>query len=195
MISRILSGCFARSPHFVAASLLGGTVLLTPLAVSVAEAQATPPVEECNQFADVVNRNQAILEAFETEINNFSRNASQAETLEEIRSAASQYVDAVDEVTDNLSGLVTDLEALSFSDNQLSTYRTDYVAVVSGFNSALSIVSSAMGGVAEADSESALSESLQAVQTDTVEAVDQIEGLATDESEIIDNVNEYCGAS
>ena len=195
MISRLLLRWIARSPHLLAASFLSGMFLLATSTFRAAQAQSNPPVAECNQFADVVNRNQEILAAFETEINNFSDNASQAESLEDIQSAASQYVDAVDEVTSNLGTLATDLESITFSDNQLSTYRANYVAVISGFNDALSIVSEAMGNVAGSESEAELSESLEAVQTDTVEAVGQIEELATGESDIIDGVNDYCGAS
>jgi DNA repair ATPase RecN len=195
MSARNLSRCWARSPHLFALSLLGGSLLFTTSPFRAAHAQSPPSVAECNQFADVVNRNQEILAAFESEINTFSDNASEAETLEDIRSAATQYVEAVDAVTENLSILSTDLEALAFSDDRLSTYRTDYVAVVAGFNDALSIVSEAMSRVATAESETALAENLEVVQTDTTAAADQISDLADDESDIIGGVNDYCGAS
>jgi hypothetical protein len=160
----------------------------------MAQAPSTPPVEECNQFAEVVNRNQAIFESFEAEINNFSSNVSQAETLDEVRSAASRYVSAVDEVTASLDALVVDLEALSFTNDGLTDYRTDYVEIVSGFSSSLDTVGNAMGEVAESESETALAENLETFQSETVDAVGQIQSLATDEAAIISGVNEYCGA-
>lgn len=195
MISRIFSGRLWRSPRLLTASVVASVGVWAIAPQWSAKAQSAPPVEECNQFAEVVNRNQTIFEAFEREINSFSDNVSQAETLDEIRAAASQYVSAVDDVTVNLETLATDLEDISFSDNDLAAYRNDYVAVVSGFNNALEIVSAAMAGVAASSTDAELSENLEAVQTDTTEAVDQIENLAAEEASLIAGVNDYCGAN
>lgn len=194
MISKILWAWATRVSPFVKVSGVAGAGILTCTFPLTAQAQPTPPVEECNQFAEVVNRNQTIFESFEAEINNFASNVSQAETLEAVRSAASQYVSAVDEVTASLDTLVTDLEALNFSDDGLMNYRADYVTVVSGFSNSLDTVGSAMGDVAESESESALAENLEAFQTETLDSVAQVETLAADEAVIISGVNEYCGA-
>lgn len=167
----------------------------TSLAGTVALAQAFPDVEECNQFADSVNRNQTIMEQFEAEIAVFAENAATAETLSEITAAATQYVAALDEVTNNLDSLSTDVAALAFEDTQLTDYRDDYVDVVVGFNNALAIVSEAMTQVAAAETDEQLSASLAGVADDTSAAIEQIEVLAVDESELIDNVNDYCGAA
>lgn len=178
----------------VAAGILFAGLFAPPIPV-IAQAQTIETIEECNQFADLVNRNQEILEAFEVEINRFSANAVEAETLDEIRQAASQYVAAVNEVTDNLATLATDLEGLAIADGELSIYRDDYITVVSGFSEALDVVSGAMAGVADAASEAELSENLDAVQTDTTEAIEQIDELAIDESDLLNDFNAYCGAS
>lgn len=162
-------------------------------AESSALAQAEGILSECNQFAESVNRNQTIMDTFESEIETFATNAAAAETLEEITAAASQYVDAVDAVTDNLSSLATELEALTFADDQLADYRSEYVSVVTGFNTALNVVGAAMAEVAAAESQAELSNSLTAVTDDTATAVEQIENLAVDESNLIDGVNSYCG--
>jgi uncharacterized phage infection (PIP) family protein YhgE len=143
----------------------------------------------------VINQNQAILSEFEVEINNFAQNASQAETLDDIKAAATQYVEAVESVTDNLEGLVTELEGLAIADTQLSTHRNDYVTVVGGFNEALGIVSTAMNGVATTASEAELPDRLDTLQTDTNAAVAQIEQLAATESDVVNNINLYCGAT
>jgi len=167
------------------------------LAIGVAEqgaiAQSTPPVEECNQFADVVNQNAAIMAAFEEEIANFTQNASQAETLADIKSVARQYVDAVDVVIDNLDGMIDDLEGLSLTDDQLVTRRDEYATVVAGFNEALTLVTEAMTGVAETETETELVERIEVVQVDTIAAAEQIEQLAIEEADIIQDVNTYCG--
>ena len=193
MTLKTLFACGLRSPALLTGILAAG--FFAPTTPAIAQAQTIATIEECNQFADVVNRNQEILEAFEAEINRFSANATEAETLDEIRQAASQYVDAVDEVTDNLAALATELDGLAIADGELSIYRDDYVIVVSGFSEALEVVSGAMAGVADAESEAELSENLEAVQTDTTDAIEQINELAIDESDLVNDVNVYCGAS
>lgn len=160
---------------------------------SAAWAQSGAIIEECNQFADGVNRNQEIMNTFEAEITTFAENAAAAETLDEITGAASQYVDAVEGVTDSLDTLAGDLEELAFTDEQLIDYRDDYVEIVAGFNTALIVVSDAMTTVAAAETEDQLSDSLKAVGDETAVAIGEIETLAIGESELIDGVNAYCG--
>ncbi|MEM9116571.1 MAG: hypothetical protein AAGD09_01680 [Cyanobacteria bacterium P01_F01_bin.56] len=156
-------------------------------------AQSEEAVSECNQFAASVNRNQAIMATFESEIDAFATNASEAETLAEITTAASQYVEAVDQVNTSLDNLATDLGALNFTDSQLTTYRDDYVTILVGFNAALGTMSEAMAVVAAATTEEQLSNSLESVASNATTAVEQIETLAVDESNLIDDVNLYCG--
>jgi signal transduction histidine kinase len=192
---RTFAGKFGRSPAALTALFSLGSGLLPGVLVDVAQAQSAEVVAECNQLAEVINQNQAILTEFEAEINNFAQNASQAETLADIQAAASQYVEAVDTVTTNLGGLITDLEGLAIADSQLSAYRNDYVIVVGGFNDALDLVSTAMNGVATVASEAELPEQLDMLQTDTTVAVGQIDELATDEADIINNINLYCGTT
>lgn len=156
-------------------------------------AQSEEAVSECNQFAASVNRNQAIMATFESEIDAFATNASEAETLAEITTAASQYVEAVDQVNTSLDNLATDLGTLSFTDSQLTTYRDDYVTILVGFNAALGTMSEAMAVVAAATTEEQLSNSLESVASNATTAVEQIETLAVDESNLIDDVNLYCG--
>ena len=170
---------------------IGGWSLIS----SAALAQSVPDVEECNQFADSVNRNQTIMEQFEAEIETFATTATAAETLPEITTAAAQYVEALDVVTDSLDTLSRELATLTFEDSQIVEYRDDYVTVVGGFNTALAIVSEAMAEVATAETEEQLATSLADVAGDTATAVDQIEVLAVEESALIDNVNDYCAAA
>lgn len=189
------------SPYFLSpprpvTPLLAGLAMTLGFAIGPGTsvlAQSAEDVSECNQFAASVNRNQAIMATFEQEIATFSSNASQAETLEEITAAAAQYVEAVDEVTTNLDDLAGDIASLDFADGQLATYRDSYVTVVVGFNNALDVVSDAMAMVAAAATEDQLSDSLESVANNASTAIEQIEALAVDESNLIDDVNLYCG--
>ncbi len=152
----------------------------------------TTLLEECNNFAESINRNQAIMADFEAEIATFAENAASAETLDEITAAASQYVEAVDQVTNSLETLADELALLAFADLQLQDYRDDYVDVLAGFNTALDSVNTAMSKVATVETENELIASLETVEVDASAAIGQIESLAVDESNLIDNVNDYC---
>lgn len=158
-----------------------------------AKAQSGALVEECNQLAAAVNQNAEIMASFESEIDNFAQNASQAETLDDVKSAAKQYVDAVDNVTTSLDELVDDLGGLALSDEQLSSYRDEYATVVAGFNEALTSVATAMNGVAETETEAQLPERIETLEAETGVAVQQIDQLAVQESEIVEDVNSHCG--
>ncbi|MDB9528682.1 hypothetical protein PN498_22005 [Oscillatoria sp. CS-180] len=192
MISKISSSHVLR--QIITASLGTGIGLLLLDPVQIAQAQSRLSVEECNQFAEIINRNGEVFEAFEAEINNFSRDASAAETVEDITLAASHYVDAVDEVMGTLSNMAFDLQALPFDDAELMTYQQDYVDVLSGLNEALTVISDAMDEVAKAESEAELSEKLGLLRDDTIGASENIETLANNESEIVTSFNGYCSA-
>jgi len=165
---------------------------LIAIASGPALAQPTPSPAECNEFADSVNRNQVIMASFEAEIATFAENAAAASTLDEITAAAAQYVSAVDAVTDNLDELANELASLALTDAQLQGYRDGYVDVLAGFNQALDTVNMAMSQVAIAETEADLIASLETVEIDSSTAIDQIATLATDESNLIDDVNGYC---
>jgi len=152
-------------------------------------------VSQCNRLADVVNQTQGFMQDFEAEIQSFSQNASQVDGLDDIKSAASQYTTAVDEVVTDLEGLVSDLEATELSDETLIQFRDDYIEVVQGFSSALQQASDAMELVVTVESEENLPTKIEESQQQTMAAVSSIEDLSTSESQIINQVNEYCGAS
>lgn len=163
--------------------------------VGSAQAQSAEVVQDCNQFATVVNQGATSLSAFDSEIMAFSQNAAQAETLDDITRAAQQYVDAVDEVVELLDTIVVDLEALPLADAQMSTYRSNYAVLVTGFSENLTLASDAMGEVAAVESEAQLQTQLERSLVDMLEAVEAIEGLAARTSTLIEGVNTYCGTT
>jgi ABC-type transporter Mla subunit MlaD len=189
------SNYFSPKSRVIAPGISGVLLALGLMAVvsDPALAQTTPPPAECNEFAESVNRNQVIMASFEAEIATFAENAAAASTLDEITAAASQYVRAVDAVTDSLDELANELASLAFTDAQLQGYRDGYVDVLAGFNGALDTVNMAMSRVAIAETEADLIASLETVEVDSSTAIDQIAVLATDESNLIDDVNGYCG--
>ena len=181
-----------RSPRFSVASLVVGVCLLTACPQWSAKAQSRTLVGDCNQLAEVVNQNQGIISDFNNGISEFTQSAAQAETLSDIKSAAEQYVELVGTVISDLENLIGDLEALSLSDDQLSSYQNEYAGVIAGFNEALTLAAAAMNGVAEVETEEALPGEVEVMQSKTAQAVEQIQELSIQESDIIGGVNEHC---
>lgn len=151
-------------------------------------------VSQCNRLAEVVNQTQGFMQEFEAEIASFSENAAEVESLEDIKGAADQYITAVDKVVGNLNTLVTDLEGTELDDEELVTYRDNYIQVVQGFSTALQEASSAMSIVGEVESETDLPAKIEESQQETMGAVSSIQELSVQESTIISEVNAYCGA-
>ena len=152
-------------------------------------------VSQCNRLAEVVNKAQGFMPAFESDIQAFSTNAAQVRSLEDIKAAADQYVAAVDKVVGNLDSLVTELNGTELSDEQLITYRDNYIEMVKGFSDALNQASDAMGIVQDVEAEADLPAKIEESQQQTVKAVQLIQDLSIQESSIINEVNTYCGAT
>lgn len=151
-------------------------------------------VAQCNRLAEVVNQTQTFMQDFEDEINDFTANAANVESLDDIKAAANQYITAVDRVVTSLDGLVVDLEGTELGDEELVGYRNRYIEVVQGFSSALSQASQAMGIVEEVETEDELPGKIEESQQETMQAVGSIQSLSVEESSIISDVNAYCGA-
>ncbi|MEM9007562.1 MAG: hypothetical protein AAGE59_29065 [Cyanobacteria bacterium P01_F01_bin.86] len=184
-----------RSPRFVWIPLLAGFWSLSGSLSSIAQAQSNELAAECNQLVNAINQNAQIMMAFESEIAAYSQTERQAETLEDIKSAAKQYVDAVDNVTVGLDGLSVDLDALLLANTELSSYRDQYVTVVTGFSETLATIAVVMTDVAETESEEQLPERIEAVQTQTGTAIAEFDQLSMQESDIVEGVNNLCSGN
>jgi ABC-type transporter Mla subunit MlaD len=152
-------------------------------------------VAQCNQLAEVVNQTQGFMQDFEAEIQTFSESAAQVKNLDDIKLAASQYTTAVDKVVTNLDGLVGDLETTTLRDEDLVQFRDSYIGVVQGFSSALTEAREAMELVVTVESEAELPAKIEESQQQTMAAVSAIEDLSQTESQLISDVNGYCGAA
>lgn len=152
-------------------------------------------VAQCNELAEVVNQTQGFMQEFEAEIQSFSESAAEVQDLDDIKLAASQYTTAVDKVVTNLDGLVGDLKATSLSDEDLSAFRDSYVEVVEGFGTSLTDAREAMELVVRVESEAELPAKIEESQQQTMTAVASIENLSQTESQLITDVNGYCGAA
>ncbi|NER79354.1 MAG: hypothetical protein F6K42_07175 [Leptolyngbya sp. SIO1D8] len=152
-------------------------------------------VSQCNRLAEVVNKAQGFMPEFENDIQTFSTNAAQVRSLEDIKAAADQYVDAVNNVVGNLEALSVELNEVQLSDEGLVAYRDRYIDMVEGFSSALKQASDAMSIVQDVEAEADLPAKIEESQQQTVQAVQLIQDLSVQESTIISEVNTYCGAN
>jgi hypothetical protein len=171
---------------------MGRAVLVLPLLLMGC---GSSKVAQCNQLAEVVNQTQGFMQEFEAEIQTFSESAAQVKNLDDIKLAASQYTTAVDKVVTNLDGLVSDLQSTTLRDEDLSTFRDEYVVVVQGFSTALTDAREAMDLVVQVETEAELPAKIEESQQQTMTAVSSIETLSQTESQLITEVNGYCGAA
>lgn len=169
-----------------------GAGLLLPLLLMSC---GSSKVAQCNQLAEVVNQTQGFMQEFEAEIQTFSESAAQVKDLDDIKLAASQYTTAVDKVVTNLDGLVGDLQSTTLRDEDLNQFRESYVGVVQGFSTALTDAREAMELVVRVESEAELPAKIEESQQQTLTAVASIENLSQTESQLINDVNGYCGAA
>lgn len=171
---------------------IGRAVLVLPLLLVGC---GSSKVAQCNELAEVVNQTQGFMQEFEAEIQTFSESAAQVKNLDDIKLAASQYTTAVDKVVTNLDGLVGDLQSTTLRDEDLSKFRDDYVGVVQGFSTSLTDAREAMDLVVQVESEAELPAKIEESQQQTMTAVSSIETLSQTESQLITEVNGYCGAA
>ena len=151
-------------------------------------------VSQCNNFAEVINEAQGFKNEFEAEIDSFTQQASGAQSLEDIQTAAGQYIGAVENVVQNIDGMVGSLNELELADEQLAEYRTNYSNIISGSGQELQVASEAMQLVADAKSEADLSNILNEFQGKANEAFSNLQSLSVDESTLVTDINTYCGA-
>ena len=171
--------------------VVSASVAIALLAAGCGESK----VSQCNRLAEIVDKAQGFMPAFESNIQTFSTNAAQVQSLDDIKAAADQYVTAVNEVVSDLDALAVELDSTELEDEELIGYRDRYIEMVAGFSGALNQASDAMGIVQEVEAEADLPAKIEASQQETVQAVQLIQELSVEESTIINEVNTYCGAA
>jgi hypothetical protein len=160
---------------------------------AAAQREAVMAVDaECRDFARVVNQTASFMADFESEIQTFSANAAKVSTLADLKTAASQYVSAVNQVVTGLNGLEGNLQAVPLNDEELIQFRDGYVEVVQGFGTALTEAGNAMQSVTTVETEAQLPGRIEQSQKSTMIAVAKIEDLSKKESTLIDDVNAFC---
>ena len=167
---------------------------ILPLGLVALTSCGPSTVAQCNEFADVINQAQVFKDEFETEIDSFTQQAQGAESLEDIQTAATQYISAVDKVVGNIDGMVTSLNGLNLDDEQLSQYRDGYADIISGSAQELQVAGEAMQLVANAESETDLSNVLEEFQGKANTAFTNLQTLSQDEAALVNDINGYCGA-
>ncbi|MGD1857078.1 MAG: hypothetical protein ACFB2W_22825 [Leptolyngbyaceae cyanobacterium] len=173
---------------------LSRSILPVGLAVLALTSCGPSTVAQCNAFADVINQAQGFKDEFEAEIDSFTQEAQGAESLGDIQTAAGQYIEAVDKVVGSIDGMVTSLNDLELTDEELSGYRDGYADIISGSAQELNVAGEAMELVANAQSETDLSNVLEEFQGKANTAFTNLQTLSQDEAALVNDINTYCGA-
>ncbi|MEO0433841.1 MAG: hypothetical protein AAF151_19325 [Cyanobacteria bacterium J06656_5] len=173
---------------------LSRSILPVGLAALMLTSCGPSTVTQCNAFADVINQAQVFKDEFETEIDSFTQQAQGAESLGDIQTAASQYIDAVEKVVVSIDGMVTSLNDLELADEELSNYRNGYADIIAGSAEELNVAGEAMQLVANAESETDLSNVLEEFQGKANTAFTNLQTLSQNEATLVSDINTYCGA-
>lgn len=150
-------------------------------------------VSQCGQFANVINQSQDIKKDFESEIESAKVKASGAKDLAELKTSAEEYTAAVETVTSQIDGMAQDLSDLNIADEQLDEYRDSHVVIISQYKEALLSASEAMQLVIDAKDENAFRGIFDEFQAQANSAFSDIQSLNGQESDLIGQVNTYCG--
>lgn len=169
-------------------------LLLTSLLI-LGLASCNSKVSQCNQFADIINDSQSFKSEFEAEIESSMTQASGAQGLEDLQGSATEYTTAVDKVTTKIGTMVQNLENIDIGDEQLDEYRDTYVTVITGSRDALTAASGAMQLVTNAKNEDEFRAIFDQFQTQANTAFSDLQTLSNQESELIEQVNTYCGSN
>lgn len=151
-------------------------------------------VAQCNRLAEMVNQTESFMGEFETEIQSFSQDITNVESLDDIKAATGEYTAAVEKVVNNWDTLASELETTELEDETLVQFRDEYITIIRGYSSALTEASGAIGSIVNVQSEEELPDQIEQSQTQVTTAVEKIQQLSQQESAIIQEVNEYCGA-
>ena len=95
--------------------VVSASVAIALLAAGCGESK----VSQCNRLAEIVNKAQGFMPAFESNIQTFSTNAAQVQSLDDIKAAADQYVTAVNEVVSDLDALAVELDSTELEDEEI----------------------------------------------------------------------------
>ncbi|MBE9064610.1 hypothetical protein [cf. Phormidesmis sp. LEGE 11477] len=147
---------------------------------------------QCNQLISAINRAESFVGDYEQSINQSLTQISGAQGLEDIKTAANSYIEAVSEASNQTSTLAQDITDLNLADDQLSGYRDRYANVLTQSADALTAAQSAMQPIADAETEADFSASFNTFQTQTSTAYEQLQTADSSGSTLIENINTYC---
>lgn len=147
---------------------------------------------QCGQLVGTINRSGAFVSDYEQSINQSLTQISGAESLEDIKTAANTYIDAVDEAGDQTNTIIQDLQGLELSDEQLSSYRDQYASVLTESAAALTAAQSAMQLIADAETETDFSANFDTFQKQTSTAYETLQSNDSVGNTTIEEINNYC---
>lgn len=178
---------------------LGGALptrlLLGVTGVALALVSCSPSrLAQCQELAGVIESAHTFKGEYDAEMDSLMTTVTQTESLEDVKSAANQYMTTVDKVAANIADLNESLNALEFVDEQVAAYRDQYVEIMQDTRQEFSAASQAMALVAQAETPDAVRDNLEEVQTQVSNTYSNIEALSTEEVMLVNEINDYCTA-
>ena len=162
---------------------------------TVAQNSSTPLASQCDQLSKRVNQIQVIASRFSAEIDAFTQQASSAQTLEDIKSAASRYANATNSTADELNRLIQPIQSLGIVDPQLSVLRNYYSNNIQATTIALKNASDATQSIVDVASIEELESAYTVFSEKFISINSDFSALDEAEKQIISSVNEICLAN
>lgn len=158
-------------------------------------ASCSAKVSQCNALISTINGAQGFRSEYEQAMGQSLEQISSAQNLAETKSAAGQYVAAVESASASTSQLLQALGNLNLADEQLVEYRNRYSAVITQWTTALTSAKEAMQLLATADTENAFRDDFDQFQKQTNSAYSTIQATDAEESSLIEGINAYCDSA
>jgi len=119
---------------------------------------------------------------------------SGAQNLAESQSAASEYINAVDQANRGVTQLTERIANANITDEQLMEYRSNYTTLSRDWAAALTSAKEAMQLLTTAKSEDDFRDSFDRMQRQINSAYSSIQTIDVQESNLIEGINTYCTA-
>ncbi|MBE9080355.1 hypothetical protein IQ241_24215 [Romeria aff. gracilis LEGE 07310] len=173
---------------------LPARLLLTGLGLVLVSCSPSK-LAQCQEMAGVIESAHNFKGEYDAEMDSLMTTVTQTESLDDVKSAANQYMATVDKVAANITDLNESLDALDFADEQVAAYRDQYVEIMQDTRQEFDAAGQAMALVAQAETPDAVRDNLEDVQTQVSNTYSNIQALSTEEAMLVNEINQYCTAA
>lgn len=152
-------------------------------------------VSQCKQLATPINETKEFVRQYEQEMDQALAQFSSIEGLGNVKVAASEYIQAVENIRRQLNALAQETGSLNIEDDQLNEYRAQHTILITQWDTALTTARDAMQQLSEAATADEINSIFGRFQAKTDSAYSAIQITDRQEAALIESLNAYCEAN